>query len=103
MAGRPAAVGREKLQETFNSFKENIVELDCVVKPSAKIWTELHENYFPKLKPKAIYSAAIRWYKSVNEQSDSHESVSVPNDSSNISPLVDVRNRNVSYSRKIFL
>lgn len=85
MAGRPAAVGREKLHEVFDLFKDNIVELNCVVKPSARIWIELHEKYFQNLKAKAIYSAALRWWTLVTEKNDSNESVGHSKDFSDLS------------------
>lgn len=64
MVGRRGAVAQEQLFEVFLSFEKDIVNDNRVVVPSAKIWNNLHMNYFPKLNAKAIkfYSAALRWW-----------------------------------------
>lgn len=85
MAGRPAAVSRDELHDTFRSFKENIMELDSIVKPSAKIWTDLHCKFFPTLSAKAIYSAALRWKDFLSQNNDDQESEKCFSDISDIS------------------
>lgn len=62
MAGRRGNVTREEYKKAFDSFKDQIVNCNKIVKPSETIWQHISDNIFTKSNPKSIYSAALRWF-----------------------------------------
>lgn len=71
MAGRRGNVSKEEYNEIFNSFESQIIEDNKVVKPTSDIWTNINNNVLTKSNPKAIYSAAKRWFAERDDKSDS--------------------------------
>lgn len=72
MVGRKGAVDREELYNVFSSYEDKIIENGRVVAPTSEAWKKLSES-LSNTNPKAIYSAALRWYRSENEKHEVSE------------------------------
>lgn len=70
MVGRRGVVSREEFKNIFDSFMQK----NQVVQPSDKVWTDLNEHILNKSNPKAIYTAALRWFRDCNNNQSSDES-----------------------------
>lgn len=67
MVGRKGATSREDLHSIFSSFEDDIIENGRVVVPASEIWIKINKS-LSNTNPKAIYSAALRWYRNENEK-----------------------------------
>lgn len=72
MAGRRGAVDQGSLWDVFSSFESDIIKEDRVAVPKSEIWESINA-IFPLSNPKALYTAALRWYEKIREKKDVSE------------------------------
>lgn len=77
--GRPKSEAASELEDIFKIHVDKFVSDGDVLPPTDKIWSVLRDKCSHKKTDKAIYTAALRWYKETSEasenQNDSGENI----------------------------
>lgn len=87
--GRPKSGAASALEDLFKTHVDQFVSNGNVLPPTDKIWSVLRGKCSEKKTEKAIYTAALRWYKKTSEVPESQ------NDSGEISE------KNVSFETSL--